>query len=372
MGVNTTLYKTLAFALSGIFSALAGGIHAYWVTFIDPESAFDIGLNVKMIIMAVFGGPGTILGPVVGAFSLSAVSEFLSSEITESRGPVLRRCRCSRSCVDAARARRHAAAFPQYGVALLRRKYSEPPAVTTILEISHVTRRFEGLVAVDDVSFMLQRGEILGVIGPNGAGKTTLISLISGTLAPSSGDILFEGRSLIALPAYRRARLGIGRTFQIMRPFPGLSVLDNVAVGALFGRGGGQAQLAKAREQARVQLDFVGLGKNVDQRADELGGPGRKRLELAKALAMQPKVLLCDEVMAGLNLVEIEEVIEVIRKVRNEGISVLVIEHVIKAIRSLSDRLLVLNHGVKIAEGDPGSVLSNQAVIEAYLGKRRA
>jgi branched-chain amino acid transport system ATP-binding protein len=244
--------------------------------------------------------------------------------------------------------------------------------VTTILEISHVTRRFEGLVAVDDVSFMLQRGEILGVIGPNGAGKTTLISLISGTLAPSSGDILFEGRSLIPLPAYRRARLGIGRTFQIMRPFPGLSVLDNVAVGALFGRGGGQAQLAKAREQARVQLDFVGLGKNVDQRADELGGPGRKRLELAKALAMQPKVLLCDEVMAGLNLVEIEEVIEVIRKVRNEGISVLVIEHVIKAIRSLSDRLLVLNHGVKIAEGDPDSVLSNQAVIEAYLGKRRA
>ena len=244
--------------------------------------------------------------------------------------------------------------------------------MTTILEISHVTRRFEGLVAVDDVSFILRRGEILGVIGPNGGGKTTLISLISGTLAPSSGDILFEGRSLIPLAAYRRARLGIGRTFQIMRPFPGLSVLDNVAVGALFGRGGGQAQLAKAREQARVQLDFVGLGKNVDQRADELGGPGRKRLELAKALAMQPKVLLCDEVMAGLNLVEIEEVIEVIRKVRNEGISILVIEHVIKAIRSLSDRLLVLNHGVKIAEGDPGSVLSNQAVIEAYLGKRRA
>ncbi|MEH2571830.1 ABC transporter ATP-binding protein [Bradyrhizobium sp. AZCC 1708] len=243
--------------------------------------------------------------------------------------------------------------------------------MTAILEVSHVTRRFEGLVAVDDVSFVLQRGEILGVIGPNGAGKTTLISLISGKLAPSSGDILFEGRSLLPLPVYRRARLGIGRTFQIMRPFPGLSVLDNVAVGALFG-GGGQAQLAKAREQARVQLDFVGLGKNVDQRADELGGPGRKRLELAKALATQPKVLLCDEVMAGLNLVEIEEVIEVIRKVRNEGISVLVIEHVIKAIRSLSDRLLVLNHGVKIAEGDPGSVLASQAVIEAYLGKRRA
>ena len=256
-------------------------------------------------------------------------------------------------------------------MAVFRRKRSDAPAVTAILEVQHVTRRFSGLVAVDDVNFTLQRGEILGVIGPNGAGKTTLVSLISGTLPPSSGDILFEGRSLARVRAYRRARLGIGRTFQIMRPFPGLSVLDNVAVGALFGRGGGQVQLAQAREQARAQLDFVGLGQNVDQRADELGGPGRKRLELAKALAMQPKVLLCDEVMAGLNLVEIEEVIAVIHKVRDAGISVLVIEHVIKAIKSLSDRLLVLHHGEKIADGEPGSVLANQAVIEAYLGKRR-
>jgi branched-chain amino acid transport system ATP-binding protein len=243
--------------------------------------------------------------------------------------------------------------------------------MTPALEIKHVTRRFAGLVAVNDVSFLLQPREILGVIGPNGAGKTTLISLISGTLAPTSGDVLFEGQSLAGMPAYRRARLGIGRTFQIMRPFPGLSVLDNVAVGALFGHGGGHARLAKAREQARAQLDFVGLGKFADQRADELGGPGRKRLELAKALAMQPKVLLCDEVMAGLNLVEIDEVIAVIRKVRDTGISVLVIEHVIKAIKSLSDRLLVLHHGEKIADGAPDSVLANQTVVEAYLGKRR-
>lgn len=243
--------------------------------------------------------------------------------------------------------------------------------MTAELEVRHVTRRFAGLVAVDDVSFVLQTSEILGVIGPNGAGKTTLISLISGTLAPSGGDILFEGRSIVHMPAYRRARLGIGRTFQIMRPFPGLSVLDNVAVGALFGRGGGQAKLARAREQARGYLDFVGLGKHIEQRADELGGPGRKRLELAKALAMEPKILLCDEVMAGLNNVEIDEVIDVIRKVRDKGISILVIEHVIKAIKSLSDRLLVLHHGEKIAEGKPDAVLSNTAVVEAYLGKRR-
>ncbi|MGB7478924.1 MAG: ABC transporter ATP-binding protein [Burkholderiaceae bacterium] len=243
--------------------------------------------------------------------------------------------------------------------------------MSAILEVRRVTRRFAGLVAVDDVSFALAPGEILGLIGPNGAGKTTVVSLISGTLAPSEGEVMFGGESINGLPAYRRARLGIGRTFQIMRPFPGLSVLDNVAVGALFGHGGGHRRLAEARERARASLDFVGLGRNVDQRADALGGPGRKRLELAKALAMQPKVLLCDEVMAGLNHVEIEEVIEVIRKVRAEGISVLVIEHVIKAIKSLSDRLLVLHHGEMIAEGTPDAVLSNPAVVQAYLGKKR-
>ncbi|MCY1519151.1 Lipopolysaccharide export system ATP-binding protein LptB [compost metagenome] len=227
-------------------------------------------------------------------------------------------------------------------------------------------------MAVNQVSFTLAEGEILGLIGPNGAGKTTLVSLISGTLAPTHGEILYQGNPIGNLPAYRRARLGIGRTFQIMRPFPGLSVLDNVAVGALFGRGGGQPDLAKAREQARACLDFVGLGRAAGQRAEALGGPGRKRLELAKALAMQPRVLLCDEVMAGLNLVEIDEVIDVIRKVRATGISVLVIEHVIKAIKSLSDRLLVLHHGEKIADGPPGEVLANAEVVQAYLGRQRA
>jgi branched-chain amino acid transport system ATP-binding protein len=244
--------------------------------------------------------------------------------------------------------------------------------MSAILEVSHVTRRFAGLVAVNDVSFTLGEGEILGVIGPNGAGKTTLVNLISGTLSPSLGEIFFESKKITGLPAFRRARLGIGRTFQIMRPFPGLSVLDNVAVGALFGHGAGESDLAKAREKARTQLDFVGLGKFVTQRAEELGGPNRKRLELAKALAMQPKVLLCDEVMAGLNLVEIDEVIDVLKKIRENGISILVIEHVIKAIKSLSDRLLVLHHGDKIADGPPRTVLSNNEVIEAYLGRRRA
>jgi len=244
--------------------------------------------------------------------------------------------------------------------------------VSALLEVRHATKIFSGLVALHDVSFTLAPGEILGLIGPNGAGKTTLISFISGTLAPSGGEVLFEGASIDRLPAFRRARLGIGRTFQIMQPFPGLSVLDNVAVGALFGSGGGHSRLAQAREEARACLEFVGLGPFIGKRADELGGTGRKRLELAKALAMQPRVLLCDEVMAGLNHVEIEEVIDILRKVRDRGIGVLVIEHVIKAIKSLSDRLLVLHHGEKIADGTPEAVLSNPVVVEAYLGRKRA
>ena len=242
----------------------------------------------------------------------------------------------------------------------------------SILEVRNVSKRFHGLLAINDVSFALERGEILGLIGPNGAGKTTLINLISGTLPPTSGTIVFEGAPIDGVPAHHRSRLGIARTFQIMRPFPGLTVLDNVAVGALFGASDGARQLAQAQERAHRWLSFVGLEKRANQRADALGGPDRKRLELAKALAQRPKLLLLDEVMAGLNNVEIEEVIDVIKKMRAEGITIVVIEHVMKAIQSLSDRLIVIHHGEKLAEGKPAEVLTDTRVVEAYLGRRRA
>lgn len=241
----------------------------------------------------------------------------------------------------------------------------------TVLEAKGLTRRFHGLSALNKVSFTLQRDEILGLIGPNGAGKTTLVSLVSGTLQLDAGELIFEGHRIDHLSPYRRAHLGIGRTFQVMKPFPGLSALENVTVGALFGRDGGVKVRARARDRAERWLEFTGLAYRRDQRADSLGGPDRKRLELAKALALRPKLLLLDEVMAGLNSTEVDEVVALIKRVREQGVTIVVIEHVIKAIRSLSDRVLVLHHGETIAEGRSEDVFNDPRVVEAYLGRRR-
>jgi branched-chain amino acid transport system ATP-binding protein len=241
-----------------------------------------------------------------------------------------------------------------------------------VLAARNIGKRFRGLVALSSIEFQIARGEILGLIGPNGAGKTTLMSLISGTLWPSEGELFFEGIRIDRLPPFRRARLGIGRTFQVMKPFYSLSTLDNVAIAALFGTAGRRQSRVQAQKQAREWLDFVGLAHRADQPAEALGGPDRKRLELAKALALRPKLLLLDEVMAGLNPVEVDEVARLILKIREGGISVLVSEHVIRAIRTLSDRLIVLHHGQQIAEGPPKDVLERPDVVEAYLGRRRS
>jgi branched-chain amino acid transport system ATP-binding protein len=237
--------------------------------------------------------------------------------------------------------------------------------MTLLLNLEGLTKRFGGLTAVNDVSLELIQEEILGLIGPNGAGKTTLFNMISGTYLPTEGRIYFKGRDITDLPPYKISNLGIARTFQIARPFAKLTVVDNVKVGSfLHTKGSG-----KAEDKARQVVDFVGLGPYADRPAQTLTTAGRKRLELARALATQPELLLLDEVMAGLTPTESAGIVNLIKQIREAGITILVIEHVMKAIMSLSDRVAVIHHGELIAVDPPGDVAKDERVIEAYLGE---
>ncbi len=238
-----------------------------------------------------------------------------------------------------------------------------------LLDVRGIARRFGGLAALGGVDLAIRRGEILGMIGPNGAGKTTLVNCITGLDKPTSGTILFRGEDITRLPSHAIGRLGIARTFQVVKPLRQLDVRDNVAVGAMFGARGKERTAAQARRRAEEVLGQVGLEHRIDRTASELTIPDLKRLELGKALAMDPELLFLDEVMAGLNQTEIESAMELLRQINRAGVTLFVIEHVMKAIMGVSDRLTVLHHGKKIAEGEPRQIVESPQVVEAYLGE---
>jgi branched-chain amino acid transport system ATP-binding protein len=240
--------------------------------------------------------------------------------------------------------------------------------MSVLLEAKGVTRRFGGLTAVNAVDFRVERGEIVGLIGPNGAGKTTFFQVVSGFLAPDAGEVFFKGTSLVGMKPHRISRMGMSRTFQIVKPFPEMTVLENAMIGA-FGR---HAAARDAREAAMRALALVGFADWAHRKAGELPVAGRKRLEVAKVMACEPELILLDEVMAGLTPSEHNAMIRTVQDIRASGVTVVIIEHVMPVIMELCDRIYVLHHGELICQGAPEQVVRDPAVVQAYLGEALA
>jgi branched-chain amino acid transport system ATP-binding protein/branched-chain amino acid transport system permease protein len=386
-GINTLAWKLRAIAVSGAIAGAIGGFYAVVLLVVTPQSVFGMLVSAQALTVAMFGGVGTVWGPVIGSAILIPLAETLNAE-AGARIPGIQGVIFGLAIIgviliapeglfwkirDLMRKRAAAPSpaspgvpAPTAAIAAFPKRKAGPAGGDVILEVRNLSRSFGGLKAVQDVSFSMRRNEILGIIGPNGAGKTTLFNLLNGFLRPSTGEILLDGRDMAGSKPHTLCEAGVGRTFQIMRPFMRMSVSDNVVVGA-YVRARNDADARRLAEQAIAR---VGLSDVAGRIASELTTKELRLTELARALAGQPRILLLDETLAGLGHDEANEVVAVIQRLARDGVTIAIIEHTMQAMVRLVDSFLVLDHGAVIVEGEPEAVTRDARVIEAYLGKK--
>lgn len=385
MGVPTFRYKLVAFAISCALAGLAGGIHALFVQYVTAGETFNITVPLTVVLMSVLGGTRHWAGPAVGAAAITGLLYFFTAgdHAVAGRaavGAILvlvilfmpegilgqllkkRKGKPQAAAKDAAPAPIPDPAPPPAAPAVIR-----TTSATPLLEVRGLSKSFKGVQALADVDLQVRPGEILGLLGPNGSGKSTFINVVSGHYPLSGGRIVFDGQDLTGAPAHRMAHAGIARTYQIPRPFAHMTVLQNVAMVARFGC----AALGEREAQAEAWkwLEFTGLQARAGVLPEDLNLHQRKFLELARALAARPRLVLLDEVLSGLTPGEINEAIELIRRIRDQGATIVFVEHVMRAVMALTDRIVVLNHGRLIAQGRASEVMQDAQVVSAYLGK---
>jgi branched-chain amino acid transport system permease protein len=388
-GINTLAWKLRAVTLSGAIAGAVGGFYAVVLLVVTPQSVFGMLVSAQALTVAMFGGVGTVWGPVIGSVILIPLAETLNAE-AGSRFPGIQGVIYGLAiiCVillapeglfwkirDFWRKRSATPVTAGPGTSDVSVASTAPIPLRpkrsagtgdVVLEVRNLSRSFGGLKAVQDVSFKLRQNEILGIIGPNGAGKTTLFNLLNGFLKPDTGQVLLDGREMAGRKPHELCEAGIGRTFQIMRPFLRMSISDNVVVGAYV-----RARTDdEARQLASDAIARVGLSDIAERIAGELTTKELRLMELARALAGQPRILLLDETLAGLGHDEANEVVEVIQRLARDGMTIAIIEHTMQAMVRLVDSFLVLDHGAVIVEGEPEAVTRDSRVIEAYLGKK--